>query len=146
MSQHLDKDEVKKHLSELCSIIGRAPWAMLYCQECHPTNLPSVNNLSQHFEYYWAVTVACSTCNKQWNICTKCDSRRSPMVDKLSLYNHYYKKHHSTTNASKQEVVIHSCHMGEEVKKQAELRNVTGRARLSVLYCQMSPFTVTTNH
>jgi hypothetical protein len=136
MSQQLDKDGVKKHLAELRSIIGRAPWAMLYCQECHPTNLPSVNNLSQHFEYYWAVTVTCSTCNKQWNICTTCDSRRTPMVDKVSLYNHYYKKHRSTKNTSDQEAVIQSRHTVEERKKKAELRNVTGRATSSVLYCQ----------
>jgi hypothetical protein len=121
MSLQLDKDEVKKHLAELRSIIGQAPWAMLYCQECHPTNLPSVNNLSQHFEYCWAVTVTCSTWNRQWNICTKCDSRRMPMVDKLSMYNHYYKKHHSTTNISDQEVVIQSRYTVEELKKQAEL-------------------------
>jgi hypothetical protein len=152
MSQQLDKDGVKKHLAELCSIIGRAPWAMLYCQECHPTNLPSVNNLSQHFEYYWAVTVTCFTCIKQWNIYTKCDSRRTPMVDEASLYNHYYKKHCSTTNTSDQEAVIQSHHTVEERKKQAELRYVTGRATLSVLYClnchtsQLPPITNEVQH
>ena len=41
-----------------------------------------------------------------------------PMVDKLSLYNHYYKKHCSTTNTSDQEAVIHSRHTVDELKKK----------------------------
>lgn len=135
MSQHQDQDELQKQ-AELRCMIGRAHWTVLYCQQCHSSTLPSISNLTQHFDYSWAITVTCSACNEQWNICTHCDSARTPMVDKFALYNHYYKKHRKKTTTSDQNVLIHCHHKVDELKKQAELRGVTGRAPVSVLYCQ----------
>ena len=93
MSQHKE-EEIKKQ-AELRGITGRAHWSVLYCQICRQSNLPSISNVMQHFQYSWAVTVSCDSCHEQWNICTICDSVRKPFLDKRSLYNHYYKYHNN---------------------------------------------------
>lgn len=94
----LQKDEENRKHNELREITGNAPWCVLYCEQCHLAKLPEPNSVSQHILYDWAVTITCSTCNLQWNICTACSSSRKPLIGKAALYNHNYRKHRSETS------------------------------------------------
>lgn len=79
-------------------ITGNALSNVLLCPKCYPSRLPNVKDLSEHFEYSWAVTINCSVCSCQWNICKLCKQMRKPMLDSNSLYQHNYRKHRRSTS------------------------------------------------
>jgi hypothetical protein len=87
-----DSNRSTKH-NELRLLSGNAPWSVLYCQWCNPSMLPEPEQLRNHANYAWAVTVRCSRCDMEWNICTVCDSSRKALIGKQALYNHNYKNH-----------------------------------------------------
>jgi hypothetical protein len=104
MSHHKEHTLLKNQ--EVRHITGKAPWCVLYCQKCQPAILPYARNLTQHYQYSWAVMVTCETCKQQWNVCTVCDSIRKPFMDKVALYNHHYKKHCLVDGSSKKKGTI----------------------------------------
>jgi hypothetical protein len=87
-----DSNRSTKH-DELHLLSGNAPWSVLYYQQCNHSILPEPEQLRNHANYEWAVTVRCSRCNMEWNICTVCDLSRKALIGKQALYNHNYKKH-----------------------------------------------------
>jgi hypothetical protein len=112
MSHHKEHALQKHH--EVRVITGNAPWCVLYCQQCQPAVLPNIRNLTQHYQYSWAVTVTCETCSTQWNVCTVCDSVRKPFLDKVALYNHHYKKHHFVDSSVQKKGILHIDNMDDD--------------------------------
>jgi len=87
-------EEVKK-------LTGNALTSMLLCPKCIQTTLPNVGDVSNNNEFSWAVTIKCSVCGCQWNVCKECKNSRKPMLDKKSLYHHNYKHKQATEFESK---------------------------------------------
>ena len=86
----------KQH-HETLSIIGKAPWCMLYCASCVPTILPGPSHLKQHSTYAWAVIMHCPKCSSGWVVCKLCRNSRKPLpLGNVRMLEKHGKHYHPT--------------------------------------------------